>query len=524
MNHVYRFAGAVMLLVIWPFLSFCQYGVPDASFGINGAAMTDVSGFSDDITSVIVQQDGQVVMSGSAQYTDPDGGNSVLIPIACRFSATGVADTSFNSKMLVELTAATFANSYFTDVLQDASGKLLFFGSRKSDFFIVRVLPDGTIDDAFAENGKSVIDLTGTYDLAHGFIQQSDEKMVCVGQTMVGNILKPVILRFLADGTLDATFGTAAGYTIIPNIANFGNFVDVMQQPADGKYVAGGYYMDPVTDLNWFYLARFNNNGTIDSTFDNDGIVTLDFGAGTNQFLTKIALQDDGKILASGKVYTLSSSACVARFNADGSLDATFEGGGKQMFAWGTTSSSASAVLVQSDGKIVLTGYASNQSSDESFVMMRLLESGVADNTFGSSGIAENNFGNNAAIATCSALQPDGKLLAAGYNGQDALVARYSGLFIGINSITTDELSFRVFPNPATDAAFLSGDLTSASTVVVTLCDATGKSVTTLFNDALSKGKQSIRLTIPAEVNGGLYFCRVQSTDAQTVIPLQIVR
>lgn len=524
MNLIYRLTSSAVVLVLLPLFSFSQYGVPDAGFGINGVALADVSGFTDDITSVIVQQDGQIVMSGSAQYTDPDGGTSVLIPIVCRFSATGEADTAFNAIMLTELTAPTFANSYFTDVLQDASGKLLFFGSRKSDFFIVRVLQDGTIDDNFADNGKSVIDLNGTYDLAHGFIQQSDEKLVAVGQTLVDNLLKPVILRFLSDGTLDPSFGTSSGYTVIPNIANFGNFIDVIQQPADGKYVAAGYYMDPVTDLNWFYLARFNNDGIIDSTFDNDGIVTMDFGPGTNQFLSKIALQEDGKILATGKVYTLSSSACVARFKADGSLDDGFQGGGKQMLNWGVTSSSATSVMLQTDGKIVLTGYASNLTSDESFVMMRMLDNGAPDNTFGTNGITENNFGFNAAIATCSAIQPDGKLLAAGYNGQDAMVARYSGLFIGINSPATTGFSCNVFPNPVTDAAFLTFNMNTAATVEVSLCDATGKKLAALFGDHLAKGKQQLNLPVPSGISGGFYFCRVQAGAEQAVIPLQILR
>ncbi|MEO6167983.1 MAG: hypothetical protein ABIO46_05980 [Chitinophagales bacterium] len=64
-----------------PFTAFCQYGVPDATFGINGSSLAHISGFSDDITTVIMQQDGKILMSGSAQYTDPDGGTSLLIPI-----------------------------------------------------------------------------------------------------------------------------------------------------------------------------------------------------------------------------------------------------------------------------------------------------------------------------------------------------------------------------------------------------------------------------------------------------------
>ncbi|MGB3076654.1 MAG: T9SS type A sorting domain-containing protein, partial [Chitinophagales bacterium] len=459
-----------------------------------------------------------------AQYTDPDGGTSVLIPIICRFNTDGSPDTSFNSKAFIALTAPTFANSYFTDLQLESSGKLLFFGSRKSDFFIVRVLPDGTVDNTFADNGKAVTDINSSYDLAHGFIIQPDEKMVCVGQTLVDNILKPIILRYKPDGTLDSTFGTSTGYTIIQEIANFGNFIDVVQQPADGKFIAAGYYMDPVTDLNWFYLARFNNDGSVDSTFDSDGIVTLDFGTGTNQFLTKIALQTDGKIIAVGKVYTLSSSACVARFNPDGSLDATFQGGGKQMLPWGITSSSATSCLIQPDDKIVLTGYASNVSSDESFIMMRMLSSGAPDNTFGSNGIAENNFGSNAAIATCSTIQSDGKLIAGGYNGQDAMIARYSGLFIGIGSVKSPGFSFQLFPNPASTFTSVICDIEQPANVSISLCNALGVTVAPLYNGFLPKGKQNLAISIPANIADGIYYCRIQSASSQAMLPFEILK
>lgn len=136
-------------------------------------------------------------MSGSAQYTDPDGGTSVLIPIACRFNSDGKPDTSFNTTVFATLTQPTFANSYFTDVELESSGKLLFFGSRKSDFFIVRIQPDGSIDNTFADNGKTITDINDSYDLAHAFIIQPDNKLVGVGQTLVDNVLKPIILRYL---------------------------------------------------------------------------------------------------------------------------------------------------------------------------------------------------------------------------------------------------------------------------------------------------------------------------------------
>lgn len=525
MKPMLRLANSFFVLLFLPVFAYCQWGVPDAGFGNNGSAGVDVSGFSDDIVSVIVQDDGQLVMCGSAQYTDPDGGTAVLIPITCRFKANGDVDSAFNLNAYTALTAPTFANSYFTDVVQDNNGKLLFYGSRHSDFFILRMKQDGTIDNAFASNGKVVTDLAGSYDLAHGIILDENKNMICVGQTLVGTVLKPLILRYKASGVLDDSFGASAGYTIYPDIQIFGNFIDVVERPDDHKLVAGGYYLDPNTNLNAFMLVRFTADGIIDSTFGTNGIVRLDFGTSSNQFLTKMAMQDDGKIVVVGKDYVLSSSACIARFNEDGSLDDSFQGAGKQVFAWGNTSSSATGCIVQPDGKIVLSGYASNVSSDENFVVMRLLSDGTPDNTFGSNGIAENNFGIMSAIATCSTIQPDGKLIVGGYDGEDAIIARFSsGLYIGIHSVTSDDFSIRLFPNPVTSNATLSCTVEQASPAQIFVCNAMGQELATLYNGYLQKGKQNLALAIPESLGNGTYYFRIKTVSAEGLVPVEIMR
>lgn len=509
------------LAVVFPFHSYAQYGVLDNSFNAGGKVITDISGYTDHINDVLVQHDGKIIICGYAEYSDPDNGNSVLIPDAARYNPDGTSDTTFNATILSEFTAPSFANSSLYTVLQQEDGKLLFFGIKKTDFLIVRANLDGTLDDTFDGDGKVITDIAGSDDFARSMIIQADHKLVGVGQTLVDNLLQPVILRYTADGVLDASFGTG-GVKIIEEF-NVGNFIDVKQQ-ADGKLVAGGYKIDSNTLLNVFFLMRFKEDGTVDSTFGSNGKVTLDFYGGSNQYINKIVIQNDGKIIATGKVYVLNSNACVARFNSDGSLDASFQGGGKQVFTWGTLFSNAMSNLIQYDGKIVLTGYASNAVSDESFIVMRMEANGAPDNTFGTNGIVSENFG-GIAFARCSAIQQDGKLIASGGNADDACTARFTSGLVGIHSPQQESLlSMKLFPNPASVTTTLSFTLPQSSNVEISLLNVSGETVATVYSGFQSKGNRSIKIALPELLPAGIYSCRLQTSTVTSTQSLVIAR
>jgi uncharacterized delta-60 repeat protein len=511
------------LLFLFPVTAWCQFGIPDNSFDSDGEVITDVSGFADHVNDIIIQQDGKILICGYSDFYDPDGENFVLIPEAARYTGDGTLDAGFADNGLLLLTQGMYANSYFNSVVQQTDGKLVYFGNRHSDFVAVRTNADGETDESFGSDatGNVTIDVAGSDDFSHSMIQQADGKLVCVGQSVVGFDILPVILRMMADGSFDNSFADSG--VAIPFESYVTNFIDVKEQ-TDGKLVVGGYRIDSTTGYHDFYLTRFTADGKVDSTFGKNGRVMLDFYGGSDQFITRIALQDDGKIVAVGKVYTLNSDACIARFNADGSIDSTFSEDGKAVFDWGIDFSSAQSCAIQSDGKIVLTGYRSDGAVEESLVMMRLETNGAPDNTFGSAGIVLNNF-NDIAFGRCVAIQPDNKLIAAGGNGDDACLARYnSGLETGITSPSSASFLLRAFPNPATTHTILSCSFPHATSVEVALCDNLGRKLAVLFAGTESAGMRQLDLSIPENIPSGSYFCRLSADNLSAVAPLVIAR
>lgn len=213
-------------------------------------------------------------------------------------------------------------------------------------------------------------------------------------------------LGLAAAGDLDSSFGTSGiVITTIPD-ATLNEATDIIVQP-DGKMVVsafanGGSGFDVV-------LARYNPNGTLDTSFSGDGIATTPFG---NEFelARAIARQPDGKILAAGRVGASPSRFLVLRYNADGTLDTTFDDDG----IVATTvlqNADAQSIAIQSDGKIVVAGNAVNSSNEDFFAVVRYNSDGSFDNSFNGTGSANGfstqQFGLANDQPTLSAFLPD---------------------------------------------------------------------------------------------------------------------
>ena len=199
------------------------------------------------------------------------------------------------------------------------------------------------------------------------------------------------------SGTLDASFGT--GGKVTTDFAGSGDGAGAIAVQPDGKLVAAG--AATINGQADFALARYNSNGTLDTGFGTDGRVTTDFG-GRYEVARSVALQWDGKIVvAGGSVIGLFNDFAVARYLSDGTLDASFGTGGKVItkfenrpdgMAPGEVSADAKSVAVQPDGKIVVAGYA-NIEGEEDFALVRYNANGTLDATFGSGGKVITDFG-----------------------------------------------------------------------------------------------------------------------------------
>jgi uncharacterized delta-60 repeat protein len=298
---------------------------------------------------------------------------------------------------------------------------------------------DGDLDPTFGTGGMVTTDLGRSTDIANAVAVQADGKFVVVGQTYKNNDYTDedfVVTRYNTDGTLDSTFGSRGKVrTDFPGLAAVPSSVVIQ---TDGKIVVAGGAFPLFTFAGDFKVVRYNPNGSLDTSFGNGGIVTTTFPEGSYAF--DVALQADGKIIAAGTVFVdfipgeqSDTDFALARYNPDGTPDATFGNGGQVSTDFVGMEDDAFSVLIQPDGKIVAVGSANNPATFYDFAAVRYLANGAVDSTFGTGGKVSTDFGDqNFDRARSAALQPDGRIVAAGFaisqNGlsQNFAVARYT--------------------------------------------------------------------------------------------------
>ena len=298
---------------------------------------------------------------------------------------------------------------------------------------------DGDLDPTFGTDGKVLTDFDHSTDIANAVAIQADGKLVVVGTTYRDNDFSGedfAVVRYNPDGGLDKTFGVGGKVqTDFPGLAAVASSVVV--QP-DGKIVVAGGAFPLFTFLGDFKVVRYNSNGSLDTSFGDGGIVTTTFPEGSYAF--DVALQTDGKIIAAGTVFVAfdpgessDTDFALARYNPDGTPDATFGNGGQVSTDFLGLEDDAFSVLIQPDGKIVAVGSANDPATFYDFAAVRYLSNGTIDTTFGVAGKVHTDFGDqNFDRARSAALQPDGRIVAAGFaisqNGgvQNFAVARYN--------------------------------------------------------------------------------------------------
>jgi uncharacterized delta-60 repeat protein len=421
-------------------------GSRDTSFGGgDGIVTTNFGGGATDIgRGVVVQSNGKTTVAGRSRTE---------LAFA-RYNLDGTLDSSFGrGGLAVQNAGNNFISGFggYWGIALQSDGRIVAVGEgwREAtgiDFTASRLNANGTFDLSFkGGDGIASTDISGFFDGAEAVGIQPDGKIVVAGsaQNSTGGFDFAVV-RYLTDGTLDTLFGGDGIVTtdIRGNPDERGHAVAI--QP-DGKIVVAGQ-TDNATDgnLDDGVLIRYNPNGTLDTSFGNGGVViTPGSVVNPNRFTwlrsNSIALQPDGKIVVAGQAafFSVSRDGFVARYNANGTLDGTFGRVPPNGTQGGTitidfnTSDTLNAVALQADGKVVVAGAADSGTSRPStdFVLARLTTNGQLDPSFDGDGKVFTNFENdNFDAAEEVAIQPDGKIIAAGstdVNGGDFAVARY---------------------------------------------------------------------------------------------------
>jgi uncharacterized delta-60 repeat protein len=394
-------------------------GTQDTNF--NAAIDTTFSDYAS-IVSIIVQPDARVLVGGSF-YTMH--GANVYSGVA-RLNSNGSFDASFNPFSEIPLNGVT-AIALQTDGKVLTSGS--FYLNESNRFGIVRLNANGTLDNSFNPTDASVQTIAlqadgkvlvgGYFDGINGtnrsriarlnsngsldasfasaitnainswvaaLAVQPDGKILAGGWFSLASGTNRNVARLNTDGTLDATFSADAT-----------DIVDALTLQPDGKsLIAGGF--TTVNAMNRNHVARLNGNGSLDHSFNP--------GPGIDGSVGAIVVQPDGKALVGGAFRTVKnvSSPTVARVNADGNGDSSFNA--RMLFG------EAYSMTLQSDGKVLVAGLLPGSSTSYGFV--RLHADGSLDNSFHPF-IGTPNSPEDIVVATAVAVQSDGRVLVGGF-------------------------------------------------------------------------------------------------------------
>lgn len=276
----------------------------------------------------------------------------------------------------------------------------------------------GTLDPLFAVGGLRMTDVGfGTYDMGYAMAVRPDDSFIIAGTSGYETMWDMCAARYLPNGSLDNAFG---GDGLVTLSFNPGDDIAraVALQP-DGKVLLGGY---TYTDLGiGFALARLSEDGVPDDTFgDNGRVVTVTPGDVTLQ-ARAVAVQADERILLAGGG---SEGFAIMRYTSAGVPDSTFDDDGLVTIDFSNGNDQCTAMAVQPDGRILLAGYASGQTAD-SVALARLLPDGSLDNDFGDGGELRVSYPTLPSMAFGLDLMPDGRFVIAGTAGTHAMAARF---------------------------------------------------------------------------------------------------
>lgn len=422
----------------------------DYSFSSNGLTLTgfgNIFNSTQDLAyDVAVQSNGKIIVAGT---TSANGGQTNFAVV--RYNSDGTLDTTFSGDGKVTTNLSTYDEARSVAVQSD--GKIvvagyILSGTGDDDLIVLRYNTDGTLDTTF-NGGLILIDYFDD-DQALAVAIAPDGKIVVAGYTLIANA-SPFprdwfLVRLNTNGSLDTSFG-GAGKVLTQFGGNLDIAYDVIVQP-DGKIVACGT-TEAGDNITKFAVARYNQNGSLDATFDDDGRVTTVFDNIYGQRAQGLKRTTDGKLIVAG--YTgvgTNSDIALARYNSNGSLDTTFDGDGKVLTSFWGYNDVARDVVLQSDGKIVVTGSVTEPiGSGRAFLLVRYKSNGQLDQTFGTGGRVNTLFGDGHAVAQAIAYHPiqfqEDRLIVAGYfnAGEDNnfAVARYRLSYTAAPSDFTDD-------------------------------------------------------------------------------------
>jgi uncharacterized delta-60 repeat protein len=438
-------------------------GSLDTTFGTGGRAYADFGDASDSVSAMDLGPTGKIVIVGGAGPFGTGADYALAV-----FNANGTPDRSFGGDGTVTMDLGNTSES-LSDVRFDAAGRVVATGSNGSSFVnIFRFTASGSPDLSFGGNDGW---LQTPYKAPSAVLTLPDNRIVVAGNNgrlgvrrllesgatetnfevpatapgypndlalqPDGKVIAATgngqfsIFRFTTSGAPDTTFGTNG--VVTSDLGAGSEDATGVAVQADGKIVASGIAF-PQNGGYDFYTVRYLPTGAPDPSFGGgDGVVSTDFQFGSTDFARSVALAPGGRIVVAGDVdvlYADVQTAGVARYNADGSPDATFGGDGTVLDTFdGGHRRSINAMRRQGDGKLVVAG-TQQVGLEFDFFVARYLPDSRRDPSFGDGGITVTDFDGRYDEADALLIQPDGKIVVGGKSDGPA-----------VNNVTDDHFA-----------------------------------------------------------------------------------
>jgi uncharacterized delta-60 repeat protein len=413
----------------------------DKTFNLTGK-LTDNIGGDDIVTDLVIQPDGKTIATGVKQsssgvtdfylrrYNRDGSPDSVFNNNA---SSTGGSTPSLSGSQGRDSRAIIQQGNFLYvigNIVSDVSGSIP--PEKQSKIFVAKYALDGVLQTSFgggaAEGGQPGFSIFGAglddYEASSAVIQ-SDGKILVTGSVKriasvnISGDQDVVLLRFTSNGVLDTAFGEVSGsqrsgkITLDIGVRDVANSVKMQRIGTEDRILIVGVTGE--SGSADFILARYTANGDLDTTFGSGGKITTNFGSPNASFSSDVArdvlVLNDNKILVVGSTDQSQSTGgqdfAIARYSADGLLDATFGQNGKLTI---NASSSlfgddfAVKVIRDSSGKILVLGSAQNGSTDYDAALVRLNADGTLDGTFATNGVQLTDVGPGAAAETSLAV------------------------------------------------------------------------------------------------------------------------
>ncbi len=409
-------------------IALCSYcllnaqkaGTLDSSFGVDGKVITPANGL---LNKIALQSDGKIIGAGAGNF---DSQPPFLI---IRYNHNGSIDSSFGNSGISGI-GVQLSDVLSLAILPDDA--IIALGRVSAYVNITKFKKDGTVDSSFGNDG-TVITIAGAFDMPTDVVIQTDNKIVVGGYIInePNENRQLLLIRYMPDGSLDNSFGNN-GIVILGAVSGgelpaFYSLNALALQP-NGQILASVY-------LTKGAVYRFNTDGSQDKTFGNNG--TAYFQTKDNSVVNfqayGLVVQPDGRIIGGGSSTKAGGNPlhymAAARLNSNGTIDSTFGNSGLQHVLFGNNPSEGTGILLQKDGKLIVTGrtHPENESSSN-LALIRFSPFGILDSSFGNNGQAITEVG-NIAVGNSSLLQKNGQILLGGYSdtlGSSFVVARYN--------------------------------------------------------------------------------------------------